>query len=119
MSTLNEYLTSIANAIRKKKGTTAPINAQDFASEIESIETGGATMITFTLGTIGTFEAEEGMTWQQWVDSSYNTEGAFVFNGNIIGSAGANVQYNGVNVKVTDTIIANATYQLYMDMGDF
>ena len=36
---LAPFLTNIANAIRKKKGTTAPINAQDFAKEIESIET--------------------------------------------------------------------------------
>lgn len=39
---LAPFLTNIANAIRKKKGTTAQINAQDFASEIESIESGGA-----------------------------------------------------------------------------
>lgn len=38
---LAPFLTSIANAIRKKKGTTAQINAQDFAKEIESIESGG------------------------------------------------------------------------------
>jgi hypothetical protein len=39
---LAPFLTNIANAIRTKKGTTAQINAQDFASEIESIE-GGST----------------------------------------------------------------------------
>ena len=38
------FLTNIANAIRAKKGTTAQINAQDFASEIASIEGGGATL---------------------------------------------------------------------------
>ena len=38
---LKPFLTGIANAIRTKKGTTAQINAQDFASEIESIEGGG------------------------------------------------------------------------------
>lgn len=37
--TLREYLTSIANAIRSKKlNATEPINAQNFASEIQSIE---------------------------------------------------------------------------------
>lgn len=39
---LGDFLTDIANAIRAKKGTTEPINAQDFASEIASIEGGGA-----------------------------------------------------------------------------
>lgn len=38
---LGDYLTDIADAIREKKGTSEPINAQDFASEIASIEGGG------------------------------------------------------------------------------
>lgn len=38
---LSDFLSDIASAIREKKGTTEPINAQDFASEIASIETGG------------------------------------------------------------------------------
>lgn len=38
---LADYLADIADAIRTKKGTTEPINAQDFASEIASIESGG------------------------------------------------------------------------------
>lgn len=39
---LAPFLTNIANAIRTKKGTSETINAQDFASEIESIETGSS-----------------------------------------------------------------------------
>ncbi len=34
---LTDFLVDIANAIRSKKGTTEPINPQDFSSEIESI----------------------------------------------------------------------------------
>ena len=43
MSTLESYLTTIADAIREKKGTTEPINASNFASEILSIQ-GGASL---------------------------------------------------------------------------
>lgn len=39
---LGDYLTDIADAIRAKKGTSEPINAQDFASEITSIQGGGS-----------------------------------------------------------------------------
>ena len=38
---LTDFLTDVADAIREKKGTTEPINPQDFASEIASIESGG------------------------------------------------------------------------------
>lgn len=37
---LKSYLKGIADAIREKKGTTKPINAQNFVSEIKSIKTG-------------------------------------------------------------------------------
>jgi hypothetical protein len=36
-----ELLTDVADAIREKKGSTEPINAQNFADEIRSIEGGG------------------------------------------------------------------------------
>lgn len=44
---LGDLLTSLANLIREYKGTTAPINAQDFASEFRSLlESGGGTVVT-------------------------------------------------------------------------
>lgn len=46
---LKDFLTDLADAIREKKGTSNPINPQDFTSEIASIETGGggeATVVT-------------------------------------------------------------------------
>lgn len=38
MSKLSEFLTNIANAIRNLKGTTEPINAQNFANEINDMK---------------------------------------------------------------------------------
>jgi hypothetical protein len=39
---LTDLLTDVANAIREKKGTSDPINPQNFSDEIASIETGGS-----------------------------------------------------------------------------
>lgn len=49
MSTLESYLTTIADAIREKKGTTEPINASNFASEILSIQGGASLNIAYGL----------------------------------------------------------------------
>lgn len=38
---LHDFLTDIADAVREKKGTSEPINAQNLSSEIRSIESGG------------------------------------------------------------------------------
>lgn len=38
---LTDFLTDVADAIREKKGTSEPINPQDFSAEIASIEVGG------------------------------------------------------------------------------
>lgn len=38
---LQDFLTDVANAIRTKTGTTNPINAQNFSTEILNIPTGG------------------------------------------------------------------------------
>lgn len=45
---LADYLADIADAIRAKKGTEGPINAQDFATEIASIEGGGGSASMWT-----------------------------------------------------------------------
>ena len=38
---LKDFLTDIADAVREKKGTTEPINAQNLSEEIRGIESGG------------------------------------------------------------------------------
>ena len=50
---LGDFLSDIADAIREKKGTTEPINAQDFASEIASISGGGSDSPTPGMPVIG------------------------------------------------------------------
>ncbi len=72
----------------------------------------GETTITFTVnGT--TYTAEEGMTWAQFVSSSYNTNGFNIqntINGPLVYSGAKTIKYNGTAVKPTDAILANAAY---------
>ena len=58
---LTDFLTDVADAIRQKKGTQAPINPQDFSSEIASIPTGGSNPL------------------QDMLDRSSDTNGKYLF----------------------------------------
>ena len=49
MSSLKSYLTTKADAIRAKKGTTELIKAKNFASEILSIQGGGSLNVAYSL----------------------------------------------------------------------
>lgn len=71
---------------------------------------GGATLINFTIN--GTsYQAEQGMTWQQWVDSSYNT-GGFTVLGTAIRN-GTDYLYTSSNMQLvytSDTVISGGAY---------
>lgn len=74
------------------------------------------TLISFTINAIGTgynqvnetFQAEEGMTWAEWCDSEYNTDGEF--------SVSYGRVWNGAfyikNVSSTDVIIDGQSYSI-------
>lgn len=72
-------------------------------------------LISFTIGST-TYQAEEGMTWQEWCDSEYNINNNYtIISDCAIGdyaatNGGLAIEYNGSGVLKTDTIIANATY---------
>lgn len=86
----------------------------DIQSALDAILGSGVTLITFTIeGT--SYQAEEGMTWQQWVDSSYNT-GGWNINSH---SEVSNSTYTGFvnNVNSQDVIIANNNYTIYVGGG--
>lgn len=79
---------------------------------------GGATLISFTIDG-DHYEAEDGMTWTEWLDSSYNTNGfetatfsgvlTVLVSGTI--NSGYGVAYNGAFVPVTDVIVADRAYE--------
>lgn len=80
--------------------------------------------ITFTIdGT--TYEAEDGMTWEQWVASDYNTDGYAAHPNLGTGTEDSKVPaknqycitYNSSVVSFGDLIIANASYGLRYETG--
>lgn len=62
------------------------------------------------------FQAEEGMTWLEWVNSEYNTEGACVYNEGEdtirFVEYSLNVLRSDTPVKGSDTIISDHFYYL-------
>ena len=87
--TLSALFTDIADVIREKTGETDSILADDFPDVIrERLQViPQVTLISFTIA--GTsYQAEEGMTWEQWVNSDYNTIGATIQNNLVVNSKG-------------------------------
>lgn len=83
------------------------------------IESTRPNLISFTAALsfgseVATYQAEEGMTWAQWVASSYNTDGFYVKDSDNYVYTPSNFYVydsNGkTNVKKTDTVIAGYAY---------
>lgn len=88
-------------------GATEQTVSADFYTWLTANATKQETsLISFTIN--GTsYQAEDGMTWEQWADSSYNTGYWSVASGTIWDSRNA-VTYNSVKVAPTDVIIEAA-----------
>lgn len=94
-----------------------PINSSDsstsFTVNINAVPTEPAQEITFYISSTQ-YTATEGMTWEQYLTSPYNTSG-------FIENAGSVLTQNGVmgsaitNINLTDEIIANHHYYTYND----
>lgn len=67
---------------------------------------GGVELIGFTIDG-DHYETEDGMTWREWCDSSYNT-GGWAIDNDFIWNSAETVTYNGVEVTPTDVIIEAA-----------
>lgn len=107
----------------------------DIQSALDAILGSGVTLITFTISG-DTYQAEEGMTWQQWADSSYNVvanpytgqnsinNGNWYVSGNEIcitdgfmsGGSVADASY--VLVTPQEVIMANYSYKLERGSDD-
>lgn len=58
------------------------------------------------------YEAEEGMTWEQWVNSAYNTDGFFIRTYSSTLELVDKTQNFALTITSTDTITADKTYTM-------
>lgn len=66
--------------------------------------------ISFTIdGT--SYQAEEGMTWAEWVASSYNTDGFIKYDTNICTSGGVLITGDDGYVNTQELIVKNCAYE--------
>lgn len=67
-------------------------------------------MISFKINGLE-YQAEEGMTWEQWVDSQYNTVGYCIYRNEIRSFSWKNTVFNSsCPVDPSDIIEANVNY---------
>lgn len=80
------------------------------SSEIQTIWNSvfGAPLISFTINDT-TYQAEEGMTWGEWVESEHNTDG-FVVNNDKVWLNDAAITNSGNTVSSSDLIVADNAY---------
>lgn len=108
---------TLAETIRALEGSTAAIKVEDMAAKIRAL--GGVDEITFTIdGT--SYTAEEGMTWEEWVESEYNTIDAYLIGDEIktvyTYSGDRLIDVNGGSIRSTDIIVADYNYNIETGM---
>lgn len=118
IKTNDTNITIASNVLTLPAGTTIEVNIQNGKMIAFNWDFGNAVqLISFTIDGI-TYQAEEGMTWAEWVDSEYNTD-EFVVDGNdeyICPPNGVAAYYVGDSssnlVKTSDLITANEQYSI-------
>lgn len=112
---LGAYITDIAIEVNALNATLGDGNLTE-----EEPSEPAPTLIAFTIDGIS-YQAEEGMTWEQWCGSTYDTgyNGEQWWAGTYVSAWGNNyVSTNGSfsgRVLATETITANYAYSIYMD----
>ena len=85
-------------------GTTEPSDPDDGGTTVEP----GEGQISFVVK--GTeYQADEGMTWREWIASEYNTDGYQLSGGTVVNSSYITVEYeNGTKVSPDEAITAQS-----------
>lgn len=80
----------------------------------------GSSLISFTIDNYGSYQAEEGMTWESWVSSPFNTDGWKINKGLVVNTTSeSGLMLNHKTVLSTETICNNANYSTYVLNKDY
>ena len=102
----------VVGGIYKYTGTTGAYE-NGALYVVEKAEEEAVNLISFTIdGT--TYKAEEGMTWGEWVSSTYNTDNYGALSGGLISPKGDHlmgwVAYSNSRVNSVDAIVSDRAY---------
>ena len=104
-------ISSLSSEIASLKSSTEnwTFTLEDGSIVTKAVYVGYVPTITFTIdGT--SYAAIEGMTWEQWVASVYNTGNYYCSDNYIMTGGGGMMRLNGEAVSASDIIVAGATY---------
>jgi hypothetical protein len=109
--TIAEKLTEIAENMQKVYDAGYAKGYED--GYAKGYEDAPKPIITFTIQGMGTYEAEEGMTWGEWVASDYNTDGFYISDWNTIYNGVTSVRdFNYNEIPPTEIIEVDKYYQI-------
>jgi hypothetical protein len=104
-------VSSTGTFVKNPAMTSLPTGADGIPSGWTVVDDtgGGSSLITFTVGVIE-YQAEEGMTWEQFASSKYNDGTITTMVPYVVYSQQAAITLNGSMVETTDIIINNTNY---------
>ena len=121
---LNSWVSGVASTgtfVKHSDMTSLPTGVSGIPSGWTVVDNVEKNLITFTIGGVDEYQAEEGMTWEEWVNSEYNTDDYYCESYYVRIANGTNPtvfdDINGDYCSPTDVIITNHTYILYNGGG--
>lgn len=108
-----KYNGKVIATLEKGQTATIPCDGKEMATDIVVSISALVNIITFTIAG-KTYQSEDGMTWEQWVESSYNTDGYRLRIGHFVASSNGwyVIDEEGTLEFPTDTISNGVDYAL-------
>lgn len=105
--------------VESGKTVTVKCDGKKLAEDlvIEAVEVADVALISFTIGTIP-YQAEEGMTWAEWVvNTKYNPDGFYISGVGVYNNLGGRVKYGTSYVSASSVIVTDRAYSTALSGG--